>query len=290
MEKVINYIEVPSTEEQDLNRGKTTWRNGKCVMLDEGRHVTIYIGHKEEYRYGTGEDESSVEEKIMTAFPIRVVKPLSKSASINAAEMNAYALPGAMEVASFNASLARKWRENINDTEVKEHDEFIKWVKEELKMTGLFAASEACVDETAPTLTDLVTLGRSLARQADSVLTDTQKAKVFRLFPTWDELLKKGKPLPVGTELQDGGEFYRVIQAHTPQADWKPAEQHALYAYISPHDGTKDDPIPYRHWMLLEAGKYYTEYGVLYKCTQSLNVGYDSDLSGLAAFVEVIEK
>ena len=119
-------------------------------------------------------------------------------------------------------------------------------------------------------------------------LTDAQKAKVYRLFPTWDELLKKGVPLPVGTELQDGGELYRVIQAHTPQADWKPSEQHALYAYVSPHEGTEDDPIPYRHWMLLEAGKYYTEYGVLYKCTQSLGVGYDSDLSGLAAFVTVV--
>lgn len=100
--------------------------------------------------------------------------------------------------------------------------------------------------------------------------------------------MKKGEPLPVGTELQDGGEFYRVIQAHTPQADWKPSTEHALYAYVSPHEGTEDDPIPYRHWMLLEAGKYYTEYGVMYKCTQSLGVGYDSDLSGLAAFVTVV--
>lgn len=29
-------------------------------------------------------------------------------------------------------------------------------------------------------------------------------------------------------------------------------------------------------------------HGVTYKCTQSLGVGYDSDLSGLAAFVTVV--
>ena len=285
--KVINYIEVPATEEQDINRGKTTWREGKCVMVDEGVHVMLYIGHKTETATRM-EGEESVEYERTVAFPVRLAKPLTKAAAVNAAEMQAYALADAAAVASFNASLARKWRENINDKEVSEHDEFIKWVKNELRKTGLFAASESRVDETAPTLSDLVTLGTALARQSDSVLTETQKAKVFRLFPTWDELLKKGEPLPVGTELQDGGEFYRVIQAHTPQADWKPAEQHALYAYVSPHEGTEDDPIPYRHWMLLEAGKYYTEYGVTYKCTQSLGVGYDSDLSGLAAFVTVV--
>ena len=286
---VINYIEVPATEEQDINRGKTKWREGKCVMVDEGAHVTLYIGHKTETGTRTTEAGGTEEHERTVAFPVRVKKPLTKAAAINAAEMQAYALADAAAVASFNASLARKWRENMNDKEVSEHDEFIRWVKDELKKTGLFAASEARVDKTAPTLVDLVTLGTALARQSDSALTETQKAKVFRLFPTWGELLKKGEPLPVGTELQDGGELFRVIQAHTPQADWKPSTEHALYAYISPHEGTSEDPIPYRHWMLLEQGKYYTEYGVTYKCTQSLNVGYDSDLSGLAAFVTVVE-
>ena len=290
MGKVINYIEVPATEQDDINRGKTTWKEGKCVMMDEGAHATLYLGHRTETVYDDAPDGVTASREAVFAFAVRVAKPLSKASAINAAEMQAYALRDAVDVASLNASLARKWRDNINDEDVKEHDVFINWVKDELKRTGLFAASEARVDETAPTLTDLVTLGTSLARSNENGLTDTQKAKVFRLFPTWDELLGKGEQLPVGTDLQYNGEFYRVIQAHTPQADWLPDEQRALYAYVSPHEGTEKDPIPYRHWMLLEEGKYYTEYGVTYKCTQSLSVGYDSDLSGLAAFVEAVNE
>lgn len=172
-------------------------------------------------------------------------------------------------------------------SEYKEHLSFVDGVKKMVR-EDLGMEVETTKVPVTPCLSDLITLCTALARSTDNGLTETQKAKAYRFFPTWDELLKKGEPLPVGTELQDGGEFFRVVQAHTPQADWKPAEQHALYAYVSPHEGTEDDPIPYRHWMLLEAGKYYTEYGVMYKCTQSLGVGYDSDLSGLAAFVTVV--
>ena len=291
MGKVINYIEVPSTEEQDINRGKNTWRGGKCVMTDEGRHVTIYLGHKTVTVPGVDpETGDGADREAVVAFPVRLAKPLTKAGAINAAEMQTYALADAVAVASFNASLARKWRENINDIEVSEHDRFIQWVKDELRKTGLFTASTTKVDETLPTMTDLVTLGRSLARSADNGLTDTQKAQVCRFFPTWDELVEKGEQLPVGTELQDEGEFYKVIQAHTPQSDWKPEKERSLYAYVSPHEGTKDDPIPYRHWMLLEEGKFYTEFGVLYQCVQSPGAGYDSDLSGLAQFVEVVEE
>ena len=41
-----------------------------------------------------------------------------------------------MEVARFSASMARKHRENPKDQEVKEHDAFISWVKEELTKIG----------------------------------------------------------------------------------------------------------------------------------------------------------
>lgn len=40
------------------------------------------------------------------------------------------------DVASFGSSLSRKFRDNPLDSEVKEHDDFIKWVKEELTKIG----------------------------------------------------------------------------------------------------------------------------------------------------------
>lgn len=287
MKPVINYIEVPSKLEEDINRGKTTWRNGKCVMLDEGRHATVYIGHKEETRNDVPPEGETVERQATMAFPVRVKKPLTKAKAVNAAEMQAYALADALEVASLAASLARKHRENINDLDVKKHDEFIAWVKRELDASGLFTQSETRVDAESPTLGDLVAIGR-LAARGDTDMTDTQRAKVSRLFPTWDELVAKGEQLPAGTGLQYGGDFYKVVQAHTPQSDWKPSEQHALYAYVSDHEGTQDDPIPYRHWMLLEQVKYYTENGKTYRCTKSPGAGYGSDLEGLSQFVEPI--
>lgn len=287
MKPVINYIEVPSKMEEDINRGKTTWRNGKCVMLDEGRHAMVYIGHKEETRHDVSTEGEASEWQATMAFPVRVKKPLTKAKAVNAAEMQAYALADALEVASLAASLSRKHRENINDLDVKEHDEFIAWVKRELDASGLFTQSETRVDAESPTLGDLVSIGR-LAARGDTDMTDTQRAKVSRLFPTWDELVAKGEQLSAGTGLQYGGDFYKVVQAHTPQSDWKPSEQHALYAYVSDHEGTQADPIPYRHWMLLEQGKYYTENGKTYRCTKSPGAGYGSDLEGLSQFVEPV--
>ena len=284
--KTVNYIEIPLTQEDDANKGKTVWKDGKCVSIDEGkRHVTVYLAHTKGVRMEYGSDGAVEEKDVMTAFPVRVDKPLTRDKLINAAEMAAYGLASAVDVASLNAALARKWRENINDLDVAEHDEFIRWVKTEIDKIGLFVKSSGKVDEENPTIADLVAVGTAFARSSTE-LADYQKAKAYRLFPTYDSLLEKGEQLPVGTEFQNNGEFYRVIQAHTPQADWIPSVEHALYAYISPHEGTKDDPIPYRHWMLLEKDKYYTENGVLYRCVQSLNVGYDADLAGLSAFIQ----
>ena len=54
-----------------------------------------------------------------------------------AEEMEAYGLRSSMEVASLNASLARKHRLDPDDSEVTEHDNFIAWVKRELDSIGL---------------------------------------------------------------------------------------------------------------------------------------------------------
>lgn len=287
--KVINYMQVPLSEADDLNRDKTTWRGGKIVMADEGRHVTLYLGHMTETVSETTESGEVEEHERMTAFPVRVEKPLTREKAVNAALMQAYALATPEELSALRGDMQRKWRANNNDRDVAEYDSLLARILFWLDATGLFAGEADRVDDTLPTLSDLMTLCTALARSKDIGLTDTKKAKVRRFFPTWDELLKKGEQLPAGTELQYGGDYYKVIQAHTPQADWKPSEQHALYAYVSSHDGTLDDPIPYRRWMLLEKGKYYTQFDVLYLCTTDSIVGYDEDLAGLAALVTVVD-
>lgn len=125
--KAINYVSVPATRSEDINPGKTTWKDGKCVSIDEGRDVTLYIGHRE---------SKQTEEKGREAYPVRVSKPVTRDKAVNAAEMDAYDLVSAMDVASFGASMSRKFRENPADPEVREHDEFISWVKDELTKIG----------------------------------------------------------------------------------------------------------------------------------------------------------
>ena len=128
-----NFIKVPANMEQDINIDVTGWLNGKNISIDEGTHITMFIGHFNES--STAEDGSL--SNAVKAYPIRVEKPLSRDKLINAAEMQAYGLATAMDVASFNASLARKSREGEDNSDVKEHDEFISWVKDELTKIGI---------------------------------------------------------------------------------------------------------------------------------------------------------
>lgn len=134
----LNYIEVPSSVDNDDNRGKTRWVDGRCVSLDLGGSVLLYLGHKTYVNDSYVDGDGSVISKTITeAFPVRVNKPVTRSGAIIASEMSAYKLSSALEVASLGASLARKFRDNPDDPEVKEHDEFISWVKTELDNIGL---------------------------------------------------------------------------------------------------------------------------------------------------------
>ena len=128
-----NFEEVPITMDKDINQDASTWRDNKYISIDEGTHVTIYIAHYIEP--STDVDGNTI--NMMRAYPIRVDKPISRDVLINAAEMQAFGLVTAMDVASFNASLARKSREGEDNEDVKEHDEFINWVKEELTKIGI---------------------------------------------------------------------------------------------------------------------------------------------------------
>ena len=125
-------------------------------------------------------------------------------------------------------------------------------------------------------------------------LTDEQALEVKELFPTFDEVLEKyeGKDLPQDFKFTEGGVLYKVLQTHKPQSIYRPGEEgtQALYAVVSAsateqHAGTKEDPIPYVQNMVLEKGKYYEQYGVVYECIQGTNTGFNFDLKDMAAQV-----
>lgn len=95
-----------------------------------------------------------------------------------------------------------------------------------------------------------------------------------------------------GDKLVSSGKLYKVLQAHTSQSTWVPgaAGTESLYARIDEeHDGTKYDPIPYEGNMALKNGKYYTQGGVLYRCTRDTgNPVYHSLSELVGIYVEVV--
>nr|DAG06810.1 MAG TPA: hypothetical protein [Caudoviricetes sp.] len=145
----LNYIEVPSVIENDTEREQHVWKNGRCVLENRTNEVQVMLFHEDSVVAesapieGMEETPNGVppttlrERKVTKAFCFCVDKPLSRDKAINAAEMEAYNLRSAMDVAAFAASLSRKNRMNETADEVKEHDDFIERVKSALTEIGL---------------------------------------------------------------------------------------------------------------------------------------------------------
>lgn len=71
---------------------------------------------------------------------------------------------------------------------------------------------------------------RMFATQTEE-LSDEDALEVAALFPTWAS--KIGTEVVVGERLWYDGKLYKVIQAHTTQADWTPDITPALYTEVS---------------------------------------------------------
>lgn len=128
-----------------------------------------------------------------------------------------------------------------------------------------------------------------LRQQINTLAVDDATAYRMRAFyPEWAE----GQSYTVGHKLLYGGSLYKVIQAHTSQAGWKPGVgTESLFTRIDEtHDGTKYDPIPYNGNMELFAGKYYTQSGQTYHCTRDTGTAVYHPLAELVGiYVEVVE-
>ena len=126
-----------------------------------------------------------------------------------------------------------------------------------------------------------------LRQQINTLAIDDATAYRMREFyPEWAE----GQSYTVGHKLLYGGSLYKVIQAHTSQAGWKPGVgTESLFTRIDEtHDGTKYDPIPYNGNMELLSGKYYTQSGQTYHCTRDTGTAVYHPLAELVGiYVEI---
>lgn len=127
--------------------------------------------------------------------------------------------------------------------------------------------------------------------------TDEEALENKGWFPVWgDGNAYMGMPVEKGFMFRHKAEgeaeytLYKVLQPHTLSAEWIPGQgTESLYAKVSLHKGTKEDPIPYEQNMLIEEGKYYTQDGVLYIGLQTTLTGYPSDLKDMPSVVKPVE-
>mgnify|MGYP003302057351 CR=1 FL=1 len=121
---------------------------------------------------------------------------------------------------------------------------------------------------------------RLAVKQARQVTDDKEALAIKVLYKQW--IAQLGRTLEVGEYVQHDGELYRVLQQHVAQGNWIPGMgTESLYMIIDrEHEGTLEDPIPWRGNMECFLGKYYIEDGILYECIRD---------SGIALQYKVIE-
>lgn len=163
-------------------------------------------------------------------------------------------------------------------------------MKDEPLQEGDIWTSDSGVD---PTYDDLVRLQRDTEFVTMNIntysLTNKQSVSVRKMFPHWEDYI--GKSLnEVGFKVLYNDDLYEILQpVHTVLEGQTPDIVPANYGLVSEHEGTKEDPIPYVHWIVIRKDKYYTENGILYIGLMDAPNGYDADLSTLATLANKVE-
>lgn len=131
------------------------------------------------------------------------------------------------------------------------------------------------------TLIELARKLRPYIEKAATSLSDEDALEAVQLYPAWNSSVTYA----VGDRVRHGDTLYRCMTAHTAQESWTPDVALTLWEKINVSNaGTMADPIPYGGNMVLTAGLYYTQDGVVYRCIRdTVNPVYHalSDLVGL---------
>ena len=144
--------------------------------------------------------------------------------------------------------------------------QYIELTPEEIAAMQKEQERDAARERKRP-LTEVEVTRMLLAEQINTLSVDDVTALRMReYYPEWHS----GKDYAVGYKVQHNGDLYKVLTAHTSQADWTPDVAPTLFVRIDEvHDGSEFDPIPYAGNMALTEGMYYTQDGGVYICTRS---------------------
>ncbi len=119
--------------------------------------------------------------------------------------------------------------------------------------------------------------------------------RMIAFYPPWetDTAYTSAAGRAVGYKVSHGGKLWKLRQEHTSQAGWEPgaAGTESLWEEVCEgHAGTVDDPIPYGGNMALVSDLYYSQNGVVYRCTRDTGVPVYHALADLVGlYVEIVE-
>lgn len=149
-------------------------------------------------------------------------------------------------------------------------------VNEEGRVVATFSLREKTeLEQQVETIldSDVMRANIMISRIVAQELADDGALKVKAIYPTWDELVKqKFTAKDAGYKFTHQDVLYKTIKPGQQfQAQWVPGQgTESIFIRIDEtHAGTQEDPIPYHVNMEVLQGKYYTEDGILYKCTRN---------------------
>ena len=144
--------------------------------------------------------------------------------------------------------------------------------------------------EPQPTITDQLRDMVLEQYNGRTDITDEEALKRPLLVYSWDTYM--GKSLAAGQVVSHDGKLWRVRQDVAAVLENQPPSlaTAALYEVIEVEPAcTQDDPIQYTPPMEIVNGKYYTQGGVLYKCTRDSGQALTHDLAALVGlYVDVV--
>lgn len=198
-------------------------------------------------------------------------------------------------------------RQSVDGTQVVLHEEYVKNIDEfnvliryefdsaeftELMNSEAWTHEEDYVqpnEDYAKVKAMQILTAETKANINTMALSNKEKNDVKEFYPKWEDYI--GKNLnEIGFIVNYNDKLYEIIQPISPVLEHQtPDLVPANYGLVSKHEGTKDDPIPYEHWMLIKKDKYYTQNGKLYIGILDAPNGYDADLEILSTLVKEVK-
>lgn len=113
--------------------------------------------------------------------------------------------------------------------------------------------------QTEPGMADIIQAVKKMLSQGAEQLSDEDALDVAAVFPTWTSRL--GTEVAAGERLWDDGKLWRVLQPHTVQENWRPADAPSLFVEVSIAEIREiTDPIPAENpFMKGEKGRWKGE-------------------------------